>query len=240
MEYHNSSGPGGPPKNVVESYNLPLVFEPGTSWKYSTGLDWAGVLVARVTKTDLDTYCQNNIFAPLGISDMTYWAKRKPDLAGKVAKMSIRDPQNPNGVAQAYGGPDMHSAAETEMGGQGLYASVPSYLKILQSLLVDDGKLLNKETVATMFEPQLTKESQVALQAMFAARPTRGPCAIGKFPPRVRLDWGLGGLLTMEDANTEEVTYRKAGCLNWSGMPNLFWVSGHLVLISGCPCPDFD
>ena len=205
MEYYNSLGPGGPPQNVVESYNLPLIFEPGTSWKYSTGLDWAGLLVARVTKTDLETHCQNNIFAPLGISDMSYWAKKNPELAGKVAKMSIRDPQDPNGKAQPYSGPDMHSAAETEMGGQGVYASVPSYLKILQSILVDDEKLLKKETTATMFEPQLTKQSQAALQAMFAARPPRGPCAIGKFPPGVALDWGLGGLLTTEDANAEGV-----------------------------------
>ncbi|EXJ57743.1 beta-lactamase [Cladophialophora psammophila CBS 110553] len=223
QEYHASLGVAGPPKNVVESYNLPLVFEPGTSWKYSTGLDWAGVLVSRVANVDLETYCQNNIFAPLGISDITFWAKKKPELAARLVSMSIRDPADPNGKARAYLGPDMHSAAQTEMGGQGLYASMPSYLRILHSILVDDEKLLKKETTAMMFQPQLSKDSRSALQALYDSRPTRGPCAIGRFPPGVRYDWGLGGLLTREDVNLEGVTYRRAGCLNWSGMPNLFW-----------------
>ncbi len=226
QEYQTSFGVAGPPRNVVESYNLPLVFEPGTSWKYSTGLDWAGLLVSRLAKVDLESYCQANIFSPLGITDMTYWAKKNPALVQRVASMSIRDPADPQGKAQAYSGPDMHSAAETEMGGQGLYASMPSYLKVLHSILVDDEKLLKKETTAMMFQPQLTEDSRAALQALYASRPTRGPCAIGRFPPGVRYDWGLGGLLTMEDVDQEGVTYRKKGCLNWSGMPNLFWVRG--------------
>ncbi|KAK5327265.1 hypothetical protein LTR93_002649 [Exophiala xenobiotica] len=223
MEYQTSLGVAGPPKNVVESYNLPLVFEAGTSWKYSTGLDWAGVLVSRLAKVDLETYFQTNILKPLGISDTTFWPTKHPDLAGRVASMSIRDAADPQGKAQAYSGPDMHSAAQTEMGGQGLYSSAPSYLKILHSLLVDDEKILKKETTALMFQPQLAEESRDSLQALYASRPTRGPCAIGKFPPGVRYDWGLGGLLTTEDVNQEGVIFRRKGCLNWSGMPNLFW-----------------
>lgn len=222
---------------MVESYNLPLVFEPGTSWLYGTGLDWVGLFVSRLANTDLQTYCQDNIFTPLGISDITYWAKKNPELAGRVVSMSIRDPSDPNGKAQAFKGPDSHAAAQTEMGGQGLYASVPSYHKILHSLLVDDEKLLKKETTATMFQPQLTKESRAALQAIYTSRPSRGPCAIGRFPPSIKYDWGLGGVLTTEDVNQEGVTYRKAGCLNWSGMPNLFWVSltwSSLKLMSVC------
>lgn len=217
MEYQTSSRATGPPRNVVESYNLPLVFEPGTSWKYSTGLDWAGLLVARLAGVDLQSYCQDNIFTPLDVSDITYWAKRSLELAQRVAKMSIRDPQDPNGKVQSYTGPDMHSAAETEMGGQGLYASMPSYLKILHSLLADDEKLLRKETTVQMFQPQLSHDSREALQGLYASKPTRGPCAIGRFPPAVKYDWGLGGLLTTEDVNEEGVTYRKKGCLNWSG-----------------------
>ncbi|KIY01263.1 uncharacterized protein Z520_02815 [Fonsecaea multimorphosa CBS 102226] len=223
MEYQQSLGVAGPPKNVVESYNLPLVFEPGKSWLYSTSLDWAGVLVARLANVDLETYCQTNIFKPLGISDMSFWAKKNPELKDRVATMSIRDPADPQGKAQAFSGPDMHSAAQTEMGGQGLFASAASYLKILHSILVDDEKLLKKEATATMFQPQLSAESRDALQALYAGRPTKGPCAIGTFPPGVQYDWGLGGLLTTEDVNQEGVTYRKKGCMNWSGMPNLFW-----------------
>lgn len=41
---------------------VPLAFEPGAKWCYSTGLDWAGFLVERVTGSSLEDYFQENIF----------------------------------------------------------------------------------------------------------------------------------------------------------------------------------
>lgn len=75
-----------------------------------------------------------------------------------------------------------------------------------------------------MFEPRLTAESQQALQTVFRGEPAAGPCSIGSFPPDITYDWGLGGLLTYEDVHDSDVDYRKKGCLNWSGMPNILWV----------------
>lgn len=68
--------PFSPPKTVVESYNAPLAFAPGMSRTYGTGLDWTGVLVARLSGLDLETYYQRHIFGPLGINDITFWPER--------------------------------------------------------------------------------------------------------------------------------------------------------------------
>ncbi|KAK4935239.1 hypothetical protein LTR10_023666 [Elasticomyces elasticus] len=214
-----------PTKTVVDGFNFPLVFQPGTSWVYSTGIDWAGLLIARIAKTDLESYCQEHIFKPLGISDATFWPDRRQEVKARLASMSVRDPKVPGGEGKAIPFPQMkvHGVAEEELGGQGLYTSAPSYLKILRSILDDDEKLLSKSTSALMFEPQLSAESQKAIQAVYKSEPKGGPCAIGTFPPNVSYDFGLGGVLTTQDVNEKDVTWRKKGYLNWSGAPNFFW-----------------
>lgn len=225
-QYFQSKGlpPFSPPTTVVKSYASPLAFEPGKSWTYSTGLDWAGVLISRISGLDLEIYFHKHIFTPLGISDLTFWPTLKPSLAARMASLSMRDPDG-TGKAIPNKGPNMNAGVQEEFGGQGLFASMPAYLEILKSILVDDERLLNKSTTATMFEPQLTSESQQALQALYDSQPAGGPCAIGKFPPGVPYNWGFGGLLTCADVHEGEVDYRKKGCLSWSGMPNLYWVS---------------
>ncbi|KAH8652006.1 beta-lactamase [Ilyonectria robusta] len=222
-EYQESVGKPAfaPPRGVVESYNTPLVFEPGTSWTYSTGLDWVGLLISRVSKLSLEEYFQKNIMARLDIKDITFWVDKHPELKDRLASLSIRDQSSTEvsaGKAIHYKGPNMMMAVQEEFGGQGLYASMSSYLKILKSILVNDEQLLKKETTAIMFEPQLTAESREALQAVYQNQPSTGPCSIGSFRPDIQYNWGLGGLLSMEDGD-----WRKKGCMNWSGMPNLLW-----------------
>lgn len=34
---------------VLERFDYPLVFEPGSSWTYGSGIDWTGLLIERVT-----------------------------------------------------------------------------------------------------------------------------------------------------------------------------------------------
>ena len=51
----------------------PLLFEPGTSWKYSNaGLDVAGAVVEVVTGEKIEEHLQRVIFNPLGMKDTTF------------------------------------------------------------------------------------------------------------------------------------------------------------------------
>lgn len=207
----------------------PLLFEPGRSWHYGSGIDWAGLLVERLTGSNLEDYMREHIWNPLEIKDMTFWPDQHPEIKANMTGMSIRDPSIGDGKGKVvpYNGPGLFDAMTDPMGGQGAYTAMPSYLKILHSILVDDGKLLQAETSAMMFEPQLTRESQQSLQETFSSRENSAGFA-GDFPEHGRYDWGLGGMLTMEDLDVGEKDgirrWRRKGCLAWGGLPNLFWV----------------
>jgi hypothetical protein len=144
--------------------------------------------------------------------------------------MTVRDPAVPDGKGQVlpYLGPNPGGEYVEEFGGQGAYGTMPDFIKILQSLLADDERLLTKETTVEMFQPQLSPESQQSLQESFGDV-SRSRFFVGKFPEHVKYDWGLGGLLTMQDVTVDGVQWRKKGCMLWSGMPNLFWVSWQLI-----------
>ena len=169
-----------------------------------------------------------NIWQPLGMKDTTFFPRKRPDLLDRMVGTTIRDPTGSGKVVPYPGKPFFDSFKDCH-GGAGLVSSMPDNLKVLQSLLTDDEKLLKKETVAQMFEPQLSKESADALNGL------RGDANgmklfIGTFPPEPRYDWGIGGILTMDDIKG----WRNKGTMIWGGMPNLFWVSGSVFAVVGC------
>ena len=48
---------------------LPLMYHPGDSWMYDTGLDVLGVLIARAAQQPLDVFLKERLFKPLGMTD---------------------------------------------------------------------------------------------------------------------------------------------------------------------------
>ena len=195
-----------------------MIYQPGTFWSYSTAIDWAGRIVEKLTKETLETYMQKNIWTPLGIKNITFFVDQHPDMKAKQAGMSARNPQD--GGLVPYNQPFLNANKTDCLGGQGTFATIPDYVKVLHSILADDEKLLKKETTAQMFKPQLTSDSKAGLKKLMNM-----PEVLGLFPGEYPLDreydWGLGGLL----CETEGKKARKSNTLVWSGLPNLFWVS---------------
>ncbi|KAK7520620.1 beta-lactamase/transpeptidase-like protein [Phyllosticta citriasiana] len=205
-----------PGSTIVERMNLPLLFEPGTKWEYSCGIDWAGKMVSRVTNTSLDAYMQEHIFAPLGIKDTTFRLDERPDMQARMADMTERDEQ----TGELHGGslPSLTENNEDIFAGQGVYTAWPEYLKVLQSLLANDGKLLRPATVDAMFEPQLSAASQASLNA-FVDSDELTNMANGHLPRFSKRDWGFGGLIKLEG----QYNWRRSNVLTWGGMPNQRW-----------------
>ncbi|GFG12706.1 esterase EstB [Aspergillus udagawae] len=200
---------------VVQRFAYPLTYEPGTGWDYSPGVDWAGKVVERVTGETLESYFQKHIFAPLDITSITFWPHKDPYVRRKLAAMTTR---TSSGGVEAYKGPYITDGAEDCFGGYGASGNLEDYMKILTSLLVNDGKLLRKETADQFFKPQLTVESKAAQKALIH-EPEKVKIFVGDFPPDAEYDWGLGGILVLSDGCTR----RSKGTMIWSGMPNLFW-----------------
>ncbi|EED14996.1 transesterase (LovD), putative [Talaromyces stipitatus ATCC 10500] len=217
-------------ETVTKSFSDPLIAQPGTIWCYSSGHEWTGYLISRLTGQSLEEYVQRNIASPLGIRDMTFFLSKNPNInPAKMVSIVRRDPSIPDGKGKVIPNTRPHflALAKEEMGGAGLYTSMASYIKILHSLLVNDERLLKRETVDTLvFEPQLSPFAQKDLQKLFShiapGEEKATPPYIGTFT-QVRYDHSLAGMLNLEDVDSGGLKWRRKGFLFWSGMPNIFW-----------------
>lgn len=200
---------------MLERYSYPLLFEPGTGWMYGSSIDWAGKLIERITSQTLGQYFEKNISEPLGIKSISFFAHTDEKLKDRIPVLSAR---GPDGKLVPFPHGNLNLGAEDCFGGHGAYATVEDYLKVQQSILANDGKLLKPESVDIMFTPQLSAESKAALQD-FRGSPL-GKMAIGDQDVDVVADWGIGGLLFTQD---DKLGRRKKGTLNWGGYANTFW-----------------
>lgn len=213
-------------KGLAERFLNPLAFEPGTSWEYGAGLDWAGEMVSRVTEMSLQTYMQENLWEPLGINDMTFHWNQRPDLSKRRAPMNHRDgplhpfwgtTQNRDGKVSWTDKLVYSEDCEHEFGGEGAIGSATDFLKILESLRNNDEKILRHATVEEMFRPQLSPKAQDHLNLVLSIPEISH--GLGPIPLGTPFDYGLGGLLVMEDLPSG----RKKGSMSWLGLPNITW-----------------
>ncbi|GFF93013.1 hypothetical protein IFM53868_07042 [Aspergillus udagawae] len=200
---------------VDERFGYPLVFEPDTAWEYGTGIDWVGQLIEHLTGQTLEIYMKRHIWEPLEIERMSFWPSSIPGGNGRV-KMAVRGPAS--GLPTPLKQPFLTEGVSECFGGQGVYASMEDYLKVLRSILADDGKLLKSESTALMFQSQLVPASRDALQKHIK-NPDPASSFIGIYDNNRLYDWGFGGMLTLEN----EPSGRRKNTLFWSGKPNLFW-----------------
>lgn len=208
---------GGPPTGglVSDHFDSPLLAEPGEGWMYGVGIDWAGLLVERLTNTSLEDWMQKHIRQPLGLSTITFWPDKHEGLKERIPQLTMR---NPEGALEAYNGPTINDGLTGCFGGHGAYASMSDYSKVLQSLLANDGKLLQPSTRDQMFQPQLNAVERQGLMDFMAS--PYGASVIGEWKAGLDLSWGLGGVLLMQDDEGR----RKKGTLSWGGMTNPFWM----------------
>lgn len=168
LAYHGRDHSVG--KKLLQRFDAPLTFEPGESWMYGPGIDYAGLLVERVTGLRLEEYMRQNLWNPLGIVDMTFQLKSRPDLKERMADMSVRDAESGKvrytEARMTYQDADGEEVEDC-MGGQGVFTSPEEYIKILHALLTmdEDEKLLKKETVKEFFKPQLGEEASATINA---------------------------------------------------------------------------
>ncbi|KAF2263886.1 beta-lactamase/transpeptidase-like protein [Lojkania enalia] len=206
--------------HLLKRFSCPMVFEPGTAWMYGPSIDFAGLMVERVSGMTLEEFMRENLWNPLGIKDMTFSLSKRPDLEKRMADMCKRDPETgkvvPDDAKSVYAFSD---DGEDCLGGQGVFSCGEEYIKVLYALLIadEDEMILKRSTVEEMFKPQLSETASAALNAI-----TSNPAfndALGGTPPDIKDDWGLGGLMLTSDAPDG----KRAGTMIWGGYPNLAW-----------------
>jgi CubicO group peptidase (beta-lactamase class C family) len=210
---------------TVEGFTTPLVFAPGKGWRYGSGLDWAGMLLEKITGQRLSEYMAENIFKPLGMEDSTFYPKTLPQVKDRTATFAYRNPMDSTLVPGPSPVADEHPV---ESAGAGVYGTAKDYARFLQALLatLQDGGLLQKETAKQMIQPQLDDAQRAMLEYITSesvspiakdARQAYAP----EFPLGLKIDHSFCGMMNTEDVPGK----RKKGSVMWSGWAHSHWVS---------------
>lgn len=215
---------------IEDIFKNPLIFEPGSAWAYGPSIDWAGKIVENVSGLKLGEYMAKNIFDPLGMkySSMEPIGNEAVEshLTGRVG----RDPET-GLVGDEKSGMCKVKNSEDHHGGSGLYSCAEDYIKVLTSLLLDDGKLLKKngDMIKELFRPQLehpeafTAAAQhEVFGAFFAPGLPRGP--------ETSWDYALGGAVVAKEIPGQA----SKDTLFWSGYANNYWFIDRDAGVAGC------
>jgi CubicO group peptidase (beta-lactamase class C family) len=189
LKYHNREDSNS--GKLLERFDCPLMFEPGEAWCYGPSIDFAGLLVERVTGQTLEEYMKKNLWEPLNIRDMTFKPSSRPDLQERMADMSVRDETGKvrwTGAVMVHQGKD-GKEAEDCFGGHGCFTSAEEYLKVLHAVLNRDEKILKKETFEEFFRPQLSEGSAAALNHVLQDDAVRPSHSVPLFVPISSFPW---------------------------------------------------
>ena len=136
---------------------LPLTFDPGTQWSYSSGVDVQARLVEILSGMKFTDYVAKTIFVPLGMKDSA-WAQppeRLPRFAATYAKGATGLARVPDDQARALS----WANKKMTMGGAGICTTIDDYMRFARMLLgkgtLDGVRILKPSTVKLMSTDQL-------------------------------------------------------------------------------------
>lgn len=180
---------------------LPLAFEPGTTWDYSIATDVLGALVERVSGQTLDVHLQERILGPLKMRDTTF--RVRPEQLPRVAEAFAVDPDTKQPVKLL----DARRAPKLLAGGAGLFSTADDYLRFAQMLAnggtLDGARILSRKSVEWM-----TSDHTGGI---------RGPA----YSPGAGYGFGLGVAVRL--GKGQAVIPGSPGDFHWGGYAGTFW-----------------
>ena len=213
LRYHQLTGVPDPMSGKRAGLMMPLIADPGTEWNYGINSDWLGQVIEAVSGTDLATYLEEHVFAPLGMSDTTF----APSDEQRARLMAIHG-RTPDGGLSLIDVDAPVAEPEFWPAGHGAFGTAGDYARFMAALLgdgeLDGARILAPETVRLAFSDHL---DGIALPSiMKSAMPEvsndvpAAPFAAG---------WGLGFHLFTEDLPA----MRRAGSGDWAGLYNCYY-----------------
>ncbi len=195
--------------------NLPLLADPGERWCYGISTEWLGKLIERVTGQRLGRHLQQHLLEPLGMRDTAY--RISPAMRARLATIHLRDD---DGILRPQPELGIPQDPEFELGGGGLYGTVPDYLRFARLLLnggrTDGATLLQPATVELMCRNQIGERQVTRLKSALP-----GMSHDVEFFPGLAKSWSMACQITRQRAPTG----LPAGSLLWGGQVNsYFWI----------------
>lgn len=148
---------------------FPLAYQPGSSWRYSFATDVTARLIEVLSGQAFDVFLEDNIFAPLGMSDTGFFVpKEKQDrFVTMYAGVDPLDPMKPGLVKADDPRTGIYAKPRKLLsGGGGLVSTTQDYLTFIRTL-INGGewqgtRLLKTATLKTMRTNQLADGVGVA------------------------------------------------------------------------------
>jgi CubicO group peptidase (beta-lactamase class C family) len=141
---------------IDRTAQIPLKFQPGTSWEYSSAVDIQGYIIEKLSGQSLGDFLEARIFKPLRMTDTAFQVA--PAKVGRLAAVYYADtPEGPIKEAVSLFGAgvqDFTQPPAMESGGGGLTSTTADYARFCQMILnkgeLDGARILSPASVALM------------------------------------------------------------------------------------------
>jgi CubicO group peptidase (beta-lactamase class C family) len=189
--------------------DLPLAYQPGTSWEYSVAIDVLGRVVEIVSGKPLDAFIKARIFDPLGMVDTGFYVPEAQQgrFVAYYRGADILNPMKPGLTKIDDIPPQVYLKPQPRLsGGGGLVSTLPDMLALVRSLLPGSDKLLKPDTLKQMMTNQLP-QGQTIRFARLGPVPSKG--------------FGLGGAVTIAPSPIDPSN--STGEFQWGGVAGTHW-----------------
>ncbi len=202
---------------IDRTATIPLMYQPGTNWSYSSVVDIQGYIVEKLTGQKFGDFLAERVFKPLKMNDTAFATGAAK--ADRLASVYVYDKEAGKIVepTELFGGrmPDFTKPPAMESGGGGLVSSTMDYARFSQMILnkgvLDGVRLLSPASVELMGTNVIPKDVLLNTNGTGGARFNE---AVG---------FGLD-FMVVKDARAAG-TLQGNGTMSWGGAAGTwFWV----------------
>jgi CubicO group peptidase (beta-lactamase class C family) len=195
--------------------DMPLVFEPGSSWIYGVSTDVLGRVIEVASGMSLNDFFQTRILQPLKMHDTSFWVPTE-----KLSRLAAVYTPDETGL-KAVRLPSMEQSVLTKptafSGGGGLVSTAYDYWRFLQMLEnggeLDGVRLISPTTLDLMTKNHLPNNQDVS---QFGR-------VVGEEVFYDGLGFGLGFAVVIDQARTKVAC--SDGTYSWGGIfSTAFWI----------------
>jgi CubicO group peptidase (beta-lactamase class C family) len=133
---------------VTKLSQVPLQYQPGTTWEYSMSADVLARIVEVISGVEFDAFVAERIAKPLKLSDTGFWVE------GGKAQARIAEPQIDRGTGKRPGVIEVTKRPKWISGGGGMVSTASDYARICQMFLnggvLDGVRLVSRKTIELM------------------------------------------------------------------------------------------
>jgi len=193
---------------------VPLLYDPGTHWHYSAGVDVQARLVEVLSGQPFADYVREHVFLPLGMTESCW--KCSADLLPRLAQIYSLDPAGKlTPMPDAERRMTNFSGKPMTMGGAGIVSTIDEYMRFARMLLgegeLDGVRVLQPATVRLMATDHLDPRIADANRSWLVSKGSGG--------------FGFDFFVRTRPPQTAEENRGAVGEFVWDGRAStLFWV----------------